>query len=115
MSWATCYGASNNIHFDFPPLMSDGRNFSTWTPACKINEQIKKANHIGTNWEYRRYLRFTTISGALPIPVHGHEVVLPQHVALCPRAVLDDGGDHTDLRYVHAASDVARQTSCNKS
>ena len=35
MSWGTCYGASNNIHFDFPPLMSDGRNFATWVPACK--------------------------------------------------------------------------------
>jgi len=56
MSWATCYGASNNIHFDFPPLMSDGRNFATWIPACKINDQIRKAHKITTNWEYRRYL-----------------------------------------------------------
>ena len=56
MSWGTCYGASNNIHFDFPPLMSDGRNFATWIPACKINEDIQHANDITTNYEYRQYL-----------------------------------------------------------
>ena len=56
MSWGTCYGASNNIHFDFPPLMSDGRNFSTWLPACKINDDIQKNSNITTNYDYRRYL-----------------------------------------------------------
>ena len=56
MSWGTCYGASNNIHFDSPPLMSDGRNFATWIPACKINEDIQKNSHIKTNYEYRQYL-----------------------------------------------------------
>jgi len=56
MSWGTCYGASNNIHFDFPPLMSDGRNFATWIPACKINEDIQKKSNITTNYEYRQYL-----------------------------------------------------------
>ena len=24
MSWGTCYNASNNIHSDFPALMSEG-------------------------------------------------------------------------------------------
>ncbi len=56
MSWGTCYGASNNIHFDFPPLMSDGRNYATWIPACKINTQIRKKNKITTNYDYRQYL-----------------------------------------------------------
>ena len=28
MSWATCYNSSNNIHFNFPPIMADGRNFA---------------------------------------------------------------------------------------
>ena len=56
MSWGTCYGASNNIHFDSPPLMSDGRNFATWIPACKVNDNIRKSSGIKSNYEYRRYL-----------------------------------------------------------
>ena len=48
MSWATSYSGSNNIHFNLPPLMSDGRNFATWIPACKINDQIRKAHKITT-------------------------------------------------------------------
>ena len=40
MSWGTCYGGSNNIHFGFPPLMSDGRNYATWNPACDINTKL---------------------------------------------------------------------------
>ena len=56
MSWGTCYGASNNIHFDFPPLMSDGRNFATWVPACKINNVIRERNNIKSNYQYRQYL-----------------------------------------------------------
>ena len=30
---------SNNIHFDFPPIMDDGRNYATYVPACEINEK----------------------------------------------------------------------------
>ena len=56
MSWGTCYGASNNIHFDSPPLMSDGRNFATWIPACKVNDNIRKSSGIKSNYEYRQYL-----------------------------------------------------------
>ena len=28
MSWGTCYSGSNNIHFGFPPIMTDGRNYA---------------------------------------------------------------------------------------
>lgn len=56
MSWGTCYSGSNNIHFDFPPIMSDGRNFSKWQPGAKINEELRKENNIKTNWQYREYL-----------------------------------------------------------
>ena len=42
MSWATCYSGSNNIHFNSPPIMSDGRNFATWVPACAVNETIQQ-------------------------------------------------------------------------
>lgn len=56
MSWATCYSGSNNIHFDFPPIMSDGRNYATWQPGSVINEQIRKDAGIKTNNEYRHYM-----------------------------------------------------------
>jgi len=56
MSWATCYSGSNNIHFDFPPIMSDGRNFASWQPEAVINREIREKEKIHTNWEYRHFL-----------------------------------------------------------
>ena len=56
MSWGTCYSGSNNIHFDFPPIMADGRNYATWQPGAVINEQIRNQEGIKTNWQYRNYL-----------------------------------------------------------
>ena len=56
MSWATCYSGSNNIHFGFPPIMSDGRNYSQWQPGAVVNNQIQKESKINSNWEYRKYL-----------------------------------------------------------
>jgi hypothetical protein len=56
MSWGTCYSGSNNIHFGYPPLMSDGRNFASWLPGDQINKEIRKDNGIKSNWEYRKYL-----------------------------------------------------------
>ena len=56
MSWGTCYAGSNNIHFDYPPLMSDGRNFANWNPACDINDKLMDESGIQTNYQYRQYL-----------------------------------------------------------
>lgn len=56
MSWGTCYSGSNNIHFDYPPLMSDGRNFANWNSACSINDEIISQKKIQTNYQYRQYL-----------------------------------------------------------
>ena len=56
MSWGTCYSGSNNIHFDFPAIMSDGRNFATWQPGNVISEKIREEANIKTNWNYRKYL-----------------------------------------------------------
>lgn len=57
MSWATCYSGSNNIHFNFPPIMADGRNFASWQPDAVINQRIQKQEQIKSNWQYRRYLQ----------------------------------------------------------
>jgi hypothetical protein len=56
MSWGTCFSGSNNIHFDFPPIMADGRNFSSWQPGSVLSEQMRTNAGIKTNWEYRRYM-----------------------------------------------------------
>lgn len=56
MSWGTCYGASNNIHFDFPPIMADGRNYATWQPGAAVSERIRDQAGIKTNWQYRKYM-----------------------------------------------------------
>jgi len=57
MSWSSCYSASNNIHFNFPPIMMDGRNFSAWQPDAVINQRIQKKEGITNNWNYRQYLQ----------------------------------------------------------
>ncbi len=56
MSWATCYSGSNNIHFNIPPSMSDGRLFSNYEAACKANNQLKSNLGITNNYQYRQYL-----------------------------------------------------------
>jgi hypothetical protein len=56
MSWGTCYSGSNNIDFNYPPLMNDGRNFSSWQPESVVNNRIQKQENITSNWEYRQYL-----------------------------------------------------------
>ena len=57
MSWATCYSGSNNINFNFPPIMADGRNYASWQPDAVINERIQVKEGIKTNWGYRQFLQ----------------------------------------------------------
>jgi len=57
MSWGTCYSGSNNLHFNFPPIMSDGRNYATWQPGAVINEKIREKNNIESNFQYRMFLQ----------------------------------------------------------
>jgi hypothetical protein len=57
MSWATCYSGSNNIHFNFPPIMADGRNYASWQPEAVVNERIQKTEGIKSNWAYRQFLQ----------------------------------------------------------
>jgi hypothetical protein len=57
MSWSTCYSGSNNIDFNFPPIMSDGRNYASWQPDAVINERIQVKEGIQSNWGYRQFLQ----------------------------------------------------------
>jgi hypothetical protein len=56
-AWATCYSGSNNTHFNFPPIMNDGRNYASWQPDAVINERIQTQEGINSNWNYRQYLQ----------------------------------------------------------
>jgi hypothetical protein len=40
-----------------PPIMSDGRNYSTWQPESIINQDLQQKSGLSSNWEYRRYLQ----------------------------------------------------------
>ena len=57
MSWGTCYKGSNNIHFNFPPFMNDGRNYSNYEPGASLDNKLKKEANIKTNSDYRKYLQ----------------------------------------------------------
>ena len=56
MSWGTCYAGSNNIHFDYPPIMDDGRNYADWQPSATYNNTLRAEAGITTNAQYRKYL-----------------------------------------------------------
>ena len=49
--------ASNNVYYNMPPLMSDGRNYASWQPEAVVNSKIQQQEGIKTNWEYRKYLQ----------------------------------------------------------
>lgn len=57
MSWRTCYSGSNNIDFNFPPIMTDGRNYATWQPDAVVNKRIQTKEGIKSNWQYRQFLQ----------------------------------------------------------
>ena len=56
MSWATCYSGSNNIHFNTPPLMSDGRLFTNFNPSYDANSKFRDNLGIKNNFDYRQWL-----------------------------------------------------------
>ena len=57
MSWGVCYSGSNNIKFNSPPIMSDGRNWASWQPDAVINQRIQRQEGITNNWNYRQFLQ----------------------------------------------------------
>lgn len=46
----------NNIHFDFPPIMSEGGNYASWQPGSSTNKAIREKAGIMNNSQYRKYL-----------------------------------------------------------
>ena len=48
---------SNNINFNFPPLMDDSRLFSDYYSSVFNDKVLKENNNIKTNSDYRKYLQ----------------------------------------------------------
>ena len=57
MSWGTCYSGSNNIHFNFPPLMDDSRLFSNYYSSVLNDSVFQNNKNIKNNSDYRKYLQ----------------------------------------------------------
>ena len=57
MSWATCYSSSNNIHFNYPPFMNDGRLYKE---NNFIDKKIKEKFNKKNNYQYRQFLQNTS-------------------------------------------------------
>jgi hypothetical protein len=57
MSWGTCYSGSNNIHFNFPPLMEDSRLFSNYYSSALNDSVFQNNKNIKNNSDYRKYLQ----------------------------------------------------------
>jgi len=60
--WATEYKTDNNTTDLFPGILSDGRLFTSYVPDAMENNNIKRANYIKTNSQYREYLTKNAIS-----------------------------------------------------
>ena len=62
-SWGTCdntfcsNNGSNNIHFNKPPLVSDGRLYTAYDSTEATMDKIRQHEKIYTNWDYRIYLQ----------------------------------------------------------
>jgi len=82
MSWGTCYSGSNNIHFKFPPIMADGRNFSNWLPGAVINEKIREESGVKSNAQYRKYL-----------VENADQIIKYNQLAACDDCVANYGGE----------------------
>ena len=52
----SCIKASNNKHFNSPPLMADGRNFTDYRPNYELNNEIMDKNKISNSHNYRVFL-----------------------------------------------------------
>jgi hypothetical protein len=79
MSWGTCYNGSNNIHFNYPPLMDDARLFSDYNSSVLNDNVLKHRNNILTNSDYRKYLQ--TNSNAL---IKNNQLIACNECSVCP-------------------------------
>ena len=48
--------SANNVYYDIPAFMNDGRMATNYSPDAYLNNQLLTRNRITTNAEYRDYL-----------------------------------------------------------
>ena len=65
MSWGTCYKSSNNIHFNFPPLMNDSRNYSSYEAGASLDNKLKNEANIKTNSDYENIYKMMRYSAKI--------------------------------------------------
>lgn len=111
MNWSTCKSGSNNIHFDSPPIMMDGRNYADWLPGATINENIRKQANITNNWDYRQYLTHNADAiiktnklnacdecNACPFSYKNKSIKVPYTFTSCSDASQPFGYEDSDLK-----------------
>jgi hypothetical protein len=47
----------NNVNYDFPALMSDGRYATDYRPSCVVNSLIMKQNGLSNSHQERMFLQ----------------------------------------------------------
>ena len=63
-SWSKQFSGSNNTYYTMPPMMSDGRNYSSWQPESVLNDKIKQDKILKLIPDIRKYFSFTSVIGA---------------------------------------------------
>lgn len=49
--------ATNNVHPELPPRMTDSRSLiASYQPEAIVNNTLLKNSNVKTNWEYRKFL-----------------------------------------------------------
>lgn len=95
MSWFSCYSGSNNIHSDFPPLMSDGRNFMAGDSTVN-NVSLRQKYGITDNYQYRQFL----INNGDSIVKHNQEAACDQ-CCFCPHKHSVGGNTTNGGKYLY--------------
>ena len=55
----TCYRTANNKHFNAPPRMADGRNFTDYRDSFVVNNLVisDNKNSVSNSYDYRMFLQ----------------------------------------------------------
>ena len=71
---------ANNVYFDIPELMNDGR-MTNYKPNAFLNNQVLKQEHAMSDAEYRTYLQKNADSVILKNQLHVNQNVATQKLS----------------------------------
>ena len=52
-----CNNGTNNLYFNYPPIMNDNRYITDYNSSIITDNKIKSNNEITDNTSYRHYLQ----------------------------------------------------------